>query len=168
MAEPKLIYRCQQCGYVSPKWMGKCPECQIWHSFSEEVAPGGARKLASKLAKTLSTHPVSLDEIQSDGEVRFHTGIGEWDRVLGGGSDKGIYRFARGRSRHRKIHPSSPGPFQDDQGRPCSLCFRRREPSAVEIPRSEARTQLTATCSSFPKPHWKPCSTKSRRTRRWS
>ena len=89
MAEPKLIYRCQQCGYISPKWMGKCPECGIWHSFSEEVAPGGARKLASKLAKTLSAHPVSLDEIQSDGEVRLHTGIGEWDRVLGGGLTKG-------------------------------------------------------------------------------
>jgi DNA repair protein RadA/Sms len=89
MAEPKLIYRCQQCGYISPKWMGKCPECRIWHSFSEEVAPGGARKLASKLAKTLATHPVSLDEIQSDGEVRLYTGIGEWDRVLGGGLTKG-------------------------------------------------------------------------------
>ena len=93
MAEPKLIYRCQQCGYISPKWMGKCPECQIWDSFSEEVAPGGARKLASKLAsklaKTLSAHPVSLDQIQSDGEVRLHTGMGEWDRVLGGGLTKG-------------------------------------------------------------------------------
>ena len=40
--------------------------------------------MASKIAKTLSTHPVSLDEIQSDGDVRYHTGIGEWDRVLGG------------------------------------------------------------------------------------
>jgi DNA repair protein RadA/Sms len=89
MAEPKLIYRCQQCGYISPKWMGKCPECRSWDSFCEEVAPGGARKLVSKLAKTLSTHPVSLDEIQSDGEMRFHTGIGEWDRVLGGGLTKG-------------------------------------------------------------------------------
>ncbi len=89
MAEQKLIFRCQQCGYVSPKWMGKCPECQNWDSFTEEVAPGRASKLASKIAKTLSAHPVSLDEIRSDGEVRLHTGMGEWDRVLGGGLTKG-------------------------------------------------------------------------------
>jgi len=89
MAEPKLIYRCQQCGYISPKWMGKCSECGIWHSFCEEVAPGGARKMASKIAKTISTRPISLDEIQSGGEVRYNTGIGEWDRVLGGGLTKG-------------------------------------------------------------------------------
>ncbi len=89
MAEKKLIYRCQQCGYTSPKWMGRCPECQIWDSFSEEVALSGrAGRLGSK-AKTLSSHPVSLDEIQFDGEARFLTGIGEWDRVLGGGLTKG-------------------------------------------------------------------------------
>ncbi len=45
MAEHKSIYRCQQCGYISPKWMGKCPECQVWDSFSEEVAPGRAGKI---------------------------------------------------------------------------------------------------------------------------
>ncbi|HYA43022.1 MAG TPA: DNA repair protein RadA [Syntrophobacteraceae bacterium] len=89
MAEPKLIYRCQQCGYISPKWMGRCSECGVWHSLCEEVAPAGARKAASKLAKGLSAHPVSLDQIQSDGEDRFRTGIGEWDRVLGGGLTKG-------------------------------------------------------------------------------
>jgi DNA repair protein RadA/Sms len=90
MAEPKLIYRCQQCGYVSPKWMGKCSECGVWHSFCEETAPAGARKTVSKFfAKAVSTHPVSLDRIDSDGEVRSHTGIGEWDRVLGGGLTRG-------------------------------------------------------------------------------
>jgi DNA repair protein RadA/Sms len=88
MAEPKSIYRCQQCGYISPKWMGKCPECQVWHSFAEEVAPGRAGRLVSKTSKT-GAHPVSLDEIQFDGEVRFCTGMGEWDRVLGGGLTKG-------------------------------------------------------------------------------
>jgi DNA repair protein RadA/Sms len=89
MAERKSIYRCQQCGYISPKWMGKCPECQVWDSFSEEVAPGRAGRSGSRSSKTVSTHPISLDEIQFDGEVRFHTGIGEWDRVLGGGLTKG-------------------------------------------------------------------------------
>jgi DNA repair protein RadA/Sms len=89
MAEKKSIYRCQQCGYTSPKWMGRCPECQIWDSFSEEAAlPGRAARLGLT-AKTLSPHPISLDQIQFDGEVRFRTGIGEWDRVLGGGLTKG-------------------------------------------------------------------------------
>jgi DNA repair protein RadA/Sms len=88
MAEHKLIYRCQQCSYVSPKWMGKCPECQNWHSFAEEVALKGHEK-AAKIAKHNQSKPVSLDDIQSDGETRFFTGIGEWDRVLGGGLTKG-------------------------------------------------------------------------------
>jgi DNA repair protein RadA/Sms len=69
--------------------MGKCPECQVWDSFSEEVAPGRAARSGSKSSKTGSTHPVSLEDIQFDGEVRVHTGIGEWDRVLGGGLTKG-------------------------------------------------------------------------------
>ncbi len=89
MADPKLIYRCQQCGYASQKWMGRCPECQVWHSFSEELSIAGAGKTASKLAKITSARPLSLDEIQSDADVRFHTGMGEWDRVLGGGLTKG-------------------------------------------------------------------------------
>ncbi len=89
MAERKLIYRCQQCGYASPKWMGKCPECQVWHSFSEEFSAVGTGKATAKLAKAASAHPQSLDEIESDGDLRYQTGIGEWDRVLGGGLTKG-------------------------------------------------------------------------------
>ena len=89
MADPKLIYRCQQCGCTSPKWMGKCPECQAWDSFAEELSAPGAGKRAARLAKAASTRPVSLDQIQSDGDVRYLTGMGEWDRVLGGGLTKG-------------------------------------------------------------------------------
>ncbi len=88
MADPKLIYRCQQCGHTSPKWMGKCPECQAWDSLCEELSAVGTRKMAAKLA-TGSARPLSLDEIQSDGDIRFLTGMGEWDRVLGGGLTKG-------------------------------------------------------------------------------
>ncbi|MDR3554331.1 MAG: DNA repair protein RadA [Syntrophobacteraceae bacterium] len=89
MAEPKLIYRCQQCGHTSPKWVGKCPECQVWDSFCEELCAPGAGKRALRHATVESARPLSLDEIDSDGDVRFHTGIGEWDRVLGGGLTKG-------------------------------------------------------------------------------
>ena len=89
MAEPKLIYKCQQCGYICPKWMGKCPECGVWHSFSEELVAAGSRKLASKSATAHSAHPLRLDEIQSEGELRHYTGLTEWDRVLGGGLTRG-------------------------------------------------------------------------------
>lgn len=89
MAEPKLIYRCQQCGYTSPKWMGKCPECRIWHSFCEELSAPGAGKTASKRAQMASARALSLDEIDSDQDPRYRTGMGEWDRVLGGGLTKG-------------------------------------------------------------------------------
>ena len=88
MADHKLIYRCQQCGYISPKWMGRCQECQSWDSFAEEVALKGRDK-AAKIARQLAPHPLSLDEISSDGEFRYFTGIGEWDRVLGGGLTRG-------------------------------------------------------------------------------
>lgn len=88
MADCKLIYRCQQCGYISPKWMGRCPECQNWQSFVEEVALKGHEK-AAKIARHLSTQPVSLEDIRADGEPRYSSGLGEWDRVLGGGLTKG-------------------------------------------------------------------------------
>ncbi len=88
MADHKLIFRCQQCGYISPKWMGRCPECETWDCFIEEVALKGREK-AAKIAKHLSAQPISLDEIRADGETRFLTGIGEWDRVLGGGLTRG-------------------------------------------------------------------------------
>jgi DNA repair protein RadA/Sms len=89
MAGPKLIFKCQQCGFISPKWMGKCPECQVWDSLVEEIAPSGRAKASSRLPKKHSNAPVSLDAIQSDGDVRSHSGIGELDRVLGGGLTKG-------------------------------------------------------------------------------
>ncbi len=87
MSDHKLIYRCQQCGHISPKWMGKCPECEAWDSLVEEVAAKGHLK-AAKIARHLS-RPVSLEEIRADSEPRFLTGTGEWDRVLGGGLTRG-------------------------------------------------------------------------------
>jgi DNA repair protein RadA/Sms len=69
--------------------MGRCGECGTWDSLCEEMAPGGSGRAASRAAKTLAARPVSINEIKSEGEARFHTGIGEWDRVLGGGLTKG-------------------------------------------------------------------------------
>lgn len=83
MVDVKLAYRCQQCGYVSTKWLGRCPECQTWHSLVEEALSRTGRK-AGKV-DTAVTQPMSLAEVPCGDELRWLTGITEWDRVLGGG-----------------------------------------------------------------------------------
>jgi DNA repair protein RadA/Sms len=76
-------YVCQSCGYVSPRWVGKCPNCGEWNTFVEEAPTPlkAARKsgVASKIA------PVRMNEIEGEETPRIRTGLGEFDRVLGGG-----------------------------------------------------------------------------------
>lgn len=81
----KTIYVCEKCGFNSQKWLGKCPECEAWNSFTEDVvdmAPS-ARKHAG-----IAAQPAPL-AMQGGSEDRIVTGIGEFDRVLGGGIIKG-------------------------------------------------------------------------------
>lgn len=82
----KVMYVCSCCGYQSPKWMGKCPSCNEWSSFSEETV---AQKPKTKTSLSVSGEPVSLDNIQISGEERYPTNKEELDRVLGGGIVKG-------------------------------------------------------------------------------
>jgi len=81
----KTIYVCQSCGYQAPKWLGKCPDCGQWQTFVEEYQ--GAKTAGSSIEGLLSAQrePVRIDEIELDAEERISTGIGEFDRVLGGG-----------------------------------------------------------------------------------
>ena len=87
--DKKSIYFCQNCGYESAKWMGQCPVCKEWNSFAEEVvsakssAKGASRRGAGR------AEPKSLSEISLEAEDRRTTGIGELDRVLGGGIVRG-------------------------------------------------------------------------------
>ena len=83
MHDRKIIFRCQQCGYVSPKWMGRCPDCQQWHSLLEEPFQKAGNRAANPSG--CPTFPVSLADIQELREHRIVTGVNEWDRVLGGG-----------------------------------------------------------------------------------
>jgi len=81
----KTIFTCQGCGYQSPKWMGKCPDCGAWDSMVEEVVsarPGGG---AGGRVATPAAEPVPIDAITLDYEQRLTTSIAEFDRVLGGG-----------------------------------------------------------------------------------
>ena len=93
MAKSKYIYTCNQCGYESTKWNGKCPSCGAWNSFEEDIAdtaPAGMRSSASSgAAPDLSDNILELEDIGADSDVRYDTGIGELNRVLGGGLVKG-------------------------------------------------------------------------------
>ena len=85
MAKGKQIttFFCKECGFESPKWLGQCPGCKEWDSFVEEPVV----KTAAGRSVTVTEHrePSKLSEIVTNDEVRTLTGIGELDRVLGGG-----------------------------------------------------------------------------------
>lgn len=80
----KTVFSCQTCGYQTPKWMGKCPDCGEWQSFVEEIKTAPTQSSRRMLASS-QTKPVSMDAIALDPEERLLTGVGEFDRVLGGG-----------------------------------------------------------------------------------
>ena len=93
MEKLKKIFVCSECGYETPKWMGKCPECGEWNTFIEDVrAEEGPSKqktaglvIGEPEAETIS----SIADVDVGEEFRYITGIEELDRVLGGGIVKG-------------------------------------------------------------------------------
>ena len=89
MKPPKVVFVCQECGAQSPKWMGKCVECDAWNSLVEErpaaeVAPGAAANNRYTQFSTSTTAKLYA-EVETANAVRLSSGIGEFDRVLGGG-----------------------------------------------------------------------------------
>lgn len=86
MAKEKIAYVCTSCGYDSPKWIGKCPACGEWNTFSEYRVGKAAPQVLPDLEKgTQKTSPVLMSHIQTDDEPRINMGDGELNRVLGGG-----------------------------------------------------------------------------------
>ncbi|HTX17629.1 MAG TPA: DNA repair protein RadA [Bacteroidota bacterium] len=84
MSKVMTKYVCQSCGYVSPRWTGKCPNCNEWNTFVEEApTPAKVARKSGGLASKLD--PVPLDKVNGHEDVRIRTGIAEFDRVLGGG-----------------------------------------------------------------------------------
>jgi len=84
MTRTKTIFACQNCGYQSPKWLGRCPDCQSWNSFVEEDYTAPASKIKERTA-LYKDEPVLLKDVEAKEEERLKTGISELDRVLGGG-----------------------------------------------------------------------------------
>ncbi|MFA5927736.1 MAG: DNA repair protein RadA [Candidatus Margulisiibacteriota bacterium] len=83
---PTVKYVCQSCGAVSPRWIGKCPECSGWNTFVEEFQD--TRKKSLTKGQTF-TEPQELSAIKVNSEIRTATGLAEFDRVLGGGLVQG-------------------------------------------------------------------------------
>ena len=90
MARSRISYICSQCGYESSKWNGKCPSCGSWNTFEEETEkpPLPGRSSAHSITD-LSDSIQELNSIDLDSDVRYDTGVGELNRVLGGGLVKG-------------------------------------------------------------------------------
>ncbi len=80
MHRVKSFYSCQSCGYQSPKWLGRCPSCLSWNTLVEE-----REEKTGHLSTVNSQPPLPLEDLSREEKERIRTGIGEFDRVLGGG-----------------------------------------------------------------------------------
>ncbi len=86
----KSTYICSECGYEAPKWSGQCPGCRAWNTMNEEiVSTSKSSTYVSAVSKRSFDGVVSVNDIDTTDELRYKTGIGELDRVLGGGLVKG-------------------------------------------------------------------------------
>ena len=86
--KPKVVFVCQECGAQSPKWLGRCAECGAWNSMRRGAARrsrAGARRRSRYSASCLGGRRKLYAEVETANAVRLSTGIGEFDRVLGGG-----------------------------------------------------------------------------------
>lgn len=82
MAKAKTVFFCKECGFESGKWLGQCPGCKSWNSFTEEPI---AKKTAAVKHSGTKAEPESLSNVKAQESERMLTGIHELDRVLGGG-----------------------------------------------------------------------------------
>jgi DNA repair protein RadA/Sms len=91
MAKTKSAFFCQQCGYESPKWTGKCPSCGAWNSFVEEIIERDSAKKAGEMQpwseedKPSPRKAFRIDDVKTQDEVRMQSPDSELNRVLGGG-----------------------------------------------------------------------------------
>jgi len=84
MSKFRTVYTCKNCGYTSHQWVGQCPECSEWNSFVEDVVSSRGSNAGPSL-KNNYEKPVKLSSVSSEPPKRISSGIGEFDRVLGGG-----------------------------------------------------------------------------------
>ena len=86
MAKEKSVFLCNECGYESPKWAGKCPGCGAWNSFVEKVVRAASSvRISSADVSKQQSQPVLIDTVSTDELPRIDLGDAELNRVLGGG-----------------------------------------------------------------------------------
>ena len=89
MAKAKSVFFCTSCGNESAKWMGRCPSCGAFNTMEEHIEKPNAVLKARSAPVGMSRKPHKLTQLDMDAEIRFSTGMGELDRVLGGGAVAG-------------------------------------------------------------------------------
>lgn len=89
MAKTKISYFCTACGNETPKWQGRCPSCGAWNTMEEHVEKASPIAHTRSMTAETSKTPQPLRSLDCDSEIRFTTGMGELDRVLGGGAVAG-------------------------------------------------------------------------------
>ena len=89
MAKTKTVYFCAECGNETPKWQGRCPSCGAWNTLQEHIEKPAVAGRAKSAPVGMSRTPRKLSQVDTDAEIRFSTGMGELDRVLGGGAVAG-------------------------------------------------------------------------------
>ena len=89
MAKTKTVFFCTACGNESPKWQGRCPGCGQWNTMVEHIEKPTPAGRAKSAPVGMSRTPKKLSQVDTGDEFRFHTGMGELDRVLGGGAVEG-------------------------------------------------------------------------------
>ena len=89
MAKTKTIFFCTNCGSETPRWMGRCPSCGAFNTMQEHIEKPVPVGKATAAPVGVSRKPQRIGDVTSDGEIRFSTGMGELDRVLGGGAVAG-------------------------------------------------------------------------------
>ena len=87
----KTVFFCQNCGHEESKWLGQCPACKEWNTFVEErvTVTKGTTSQKTEAGRNGASAPVTLSSVTADEDERIRTGIGELDRVLGGGIVQG-------------------------------------------------------------------------------
>ena len=89
MAKAKTVFFCTACGNETLKWVGRCPACGAWNTLEEHIEKPVAAGKARPAPVGMSRKPQRLTQVDTDTEIRFQTGMGELDRVLGGGAVAG-------------------------------------------------------------------------------
>ncbi len=85
----KTVFYCTECGNETPKWQGRCPACGAWNSLEEHVQKPAMAGKAKANPSTVIRKPKTISQVDSEDEIRFSTGMGELNRVLGGGAVAG-------------------------------------------------------------------------------